>query len=219
MIHVVLHFVCGFTALRRRALRPQLKVDQATDMRAVRCSFRLLVGALPMVSALQAQHRPVSLAAGAGLLFADHGASTILRSKGIAAYLRVDLPHVPLLLDASIVTVLRNNDIVFGPCPPAPAACSSTFVGPTTALTVSPSIQATERVPGAAWLFRFGPSVSWLPDRAPGSDPLAPGLRVGISVRHGHGVSGLLMSVDYFRLFRAGTPPTWFIPVTIGWQF
>ena len=188
-------------------------------MRAVLCTFRLLVGALPVVRALQAQDRPVSLAVGAGLLFADHGASTILRSKGIAAYLHLNLRGVPLLLDASMLTVLRNNDIVFGPCPPSPGACGSTFVGPTTAVTLSPAIQATRSVPGAAWLFRFGPSVSWLPDREPGSDPLAPGLRAGISVRNGHRQSGLLISVDYFRLFRARTPPTWFIPVTIGWQF
>ena len=188
-------------------------------MRAARCTFRLLVGTLPMVGALQAQHRPVSLAAGAGLLFADHGAATILRSKGVTAYLRLSLRSVPLLLDASILTVLRNNDVLFGPCPPPPGACGSTFVGPTTALTLSPAIQATQRVPGAAWLFRVGPSVSWLPDRAQGSDPLAPGLRAGISIRNGHGQSGLLISVDYFRLYRAGTPPTWFIPVTIGWQF
>jgi len=159
-----------------------------------------------MVGALQAQDRPVSLAVGGGLLFADHGASTILRSKGITAYLRLSWRSIPLSLDASMQTVLRNNDILFGPCPPSPGACGSTFVGPTTAVTLSPAIQATRRVSGAAWLFRLGPSVSWLPDREPGSDPLAPGLRAGISVRNGHGQSGLLISVDYFRLFRGGAP-------------
>jgi len=28
-----------------------------------------------------------------------------------------------------------------------------------------------------------------------------------------------LISADYFRLFRAGSTPEWFLPVTIGWQF
>lgn len=146
------------------------------------------------------------------------GSSTIVRSRGITAYLRLGWRRVPVILDASVQSA-RNRDIVFGPCPPPPAACGSPFTGPTTALTLAPAIQATQRVPVATWLFRLGPSVSWLSDREPGSHPLAAGLRAGISVRNGRTQSGLLISADYFRLFRTGTPPQWFLPVTIGWQF
>jgi hypothetical protein len=188
-------------------------------MRARRQTVALLLGALALPAGLQAQERPVSVAAGAGLVFADHGSDDLLRSRGFSAYLRLSSRTLPLLLDASIQNVPRNRDIVFGPCPPAPAACGTTFIGPTTALTLAPAIQATQRVPVAAWLFRLGPSVSWFPDREPGSDALAAGLRAGISVRNGRAQSGLLISADYFRVFRAGSAPEWFLPVTMGWQF
>jgi len=181
-------------------------------------TFILLVGVLPMISALQAQGRPPRLAAGGGLVFADNGSSTILRDQGVSAYFRLSLRQLPLVLDVSIQRVPENTDIVSGPCPPPPAACGSGFLGPTTLLTLAPAVQATLRVPSAAWLFRLGPSASWLVDREPNSDPLAAGLRAGISVRNGRADSGLLISADYFRLFRR-TPPTWFLPLTIGWQF
>jgi len=186
-------------------------------MRAVH-TFALLLGIFLMVDALEAQSRPPSLAAGGGLLFADNGSSTILRDRGISAYFRLSWRHLPLVLDASIQRVPENTDIVSGPCLPPPAACGSGFLGPTTLLTLAPAVQATLRVPSAAWLFRLGPSASWLVDREPNSDPLAAGLRAGISVRNGRADSGLLISADYFRLFRR-TPPTWFLPLTIGWQF
>jgi len=181
-------------------------------------TFILLVGVLPMISALQAQGRPPRLAAGGGLVFADNGSSTILRDRGVSAYFRLSLRQLPLVLDVSIQRVPENTDIVSGPCPPPPAACGSGFLGPTTLLTLAPAVQATLRVPSAAWLFRLGPSASWLVNREPNSDPLAAGLRAGISVRNGRADSGLLISADYFRLFRR-TPPTWFLPLTIGWQF
>ncbi len=184
-------------------------------MRLVHHSFALLLVALATVGALQAQQRPVSLAAGGGLLFMGNASSTVLRSRGITGYIRLGWRRFPLILDASVQNVSVNR-VVYGPCPPSPAACGSS-TGPMTALTLAPAIQATQRVPVAAWLFRFGPSVTWLANRAPGSDPLAAGLRAGISVRNGQR-SGLLISADYFRLFRAG-PPAWFFPITIGWQF
>ena len=185
-------------------------------MRLVHRTFALLLASIPLAGALQAQQRPVSLAAGGGLLFADQGSST-LRSRGVAAYLRLSWRRFPLILDASLQNVSRRADFVFAPCPSPPAACGSAFFGPTTALTLSPAIQATQRVPVAAWLFRLGPSVSWLADRAEGSHPLAAGVRAGVSVRNGQ-QSGLLISADYFRLFRT-EPPAWFFPITIGWQF
>jgi hypothetical protein len=194
---------------------------KVSDMRLVHYSFALLLCALSMVRALRAQERPVSLAAGGGLLFVDKSSSTIVGSRGITAFFRLSWRRFPLILDASVQNVPRNRDIIFGPCPPPSAgACgSSPFIGPITAFTLAPAIQATQRVPVAAWLFRLGPSVSWLSGREPGSHPLAAGIRAGISVRNGRAQSGLLISADYFRLFRAGTPPKWFLPVTIGWQF
>jgi len=190
-------------------------------MRLVRASFALLLCALSVIGALQAQERPVSLAAGGGLLFVDKSSSTIVGSRGVTGFLRLSWRSVPLVLDASVQNVPRNRDIIFGPCPPPSVGpCgSSPFTGPITAVTLAPAIQATQRVPVAAWLFRFGPSVSWISGREPGSQPLAAGLRAGISVRTGRAQSGLLISADYFRLFRTGTPPAWFLPVTIGWQF
>jgi hypothetical protein len=185
-------------------------------MRFLHYACVLLLGAWSMGGALYAQNRPVSLAAGGGLLFADDG-STMLHSRGITGFVRLSWRRFPLILDASVQNVPGNRGIVFGPCPPSPAACGSDFTGPTTALTLAPAIQATQRVPVAAWLFRLGPSVSWLADRAEGSHPLAAGVRAGVSVRNGQ-QSGLLISADYFRLFR-NEPPAWFFPITIGWQF
>jgi hypothetical protein len=186
-------------------------------MRLVHHSFTLLLGALSLVGALQAQQRPVSLAGGGGLLLVDKGSSTLLGSRGITAFVRLSWRRFPLVLDAAVQNVPRTTGIAWAPCPPSPAACGSPFSGPTTALTLAPAIQATQRVPVAAWLFRLGPSVSWLANREPGSPPLAAGLRAGVSVRNGQ-QSGLLISADYFRLFRTG-PPAWFFPLTVGWQF
>jgi len=189
-------------------------------MRLVHSTFALLY-ALSVAGALQGQERPLSLAVGGGLLFVDRSSSTIVGSRGVTAFFRISWRSVPLILDASVQNVPRNRDIIFGPCPPPSVGpCGpSPFIGPITAFTLAPAIQATQRVLVAAWLFRFGPSVSWLTGREPGSQPLAAGLRAGISVRNGRAQSGLLISADYFRLFRTGTPPTWFLPVTIGWQF
>ncbi len=198
---------------------PKASAGSQLNMRALRQSLALFLGALALAAGLQAQERPVHVAAGAGLLFAGHRSDDFLRTRGFSAYLRLSWRTLPLLLDASIQNVPRNRDIVFVACQPPPATCGSPFLGPTTAVTLAPAIQAMRRVPVAAWLFRLGPSVSWFSGRRPGSDPLAAGLRAGISVRNGRMQSGLLISADYFRVFRAGSPPDWFLPVTIGWQF
>ena len=198
---------------------PQAGAGSQLDMRARRQTLALLLGALALPAGLQAQERPLSVAAGAGLVFADHGSDDRLGSRGFSAYLLLSWRTFPLLLDASIHTMPQTTSPVFAPCLSPPAACGSAFYGPTTALILAPAIQATQRVPVAAWLFRLGPSVSWFPDREPGSDPLAAGFRVGIGVRNGRAQSGFLISADYFRLFRAGSAPEWLFPVTIGWQF
>jgi len=198
---------------------PQAGARSQLDMRALRPTLALFLGALALPAGLRAQERPVHVAAGAGLLFADQGSGDLLRSRGFSAYLRFSWGTFPLLLDASIQSVPQAPSPVFAPCPSPPAACRSAFYGPTTALILAPAIQLTQRVPVATWLFRFGPSMSWFPDREPGSDPVAAGLRAGISVRNGRAQSGLLIAADYFRVFRAGTSPRWLLPVTIGWQF
>ena len=198
---------------------PTAGAGSQVNMRVLRQSLALFLGALALPSGLQTQERPVHLAAGAGLLFADQGTGDLLRSRGFSAFLRFSWRTFPLLLDASIQSVPQAASPVFAPCPSPPAACGSAFYGPTTALILAPAIQATQRVPSATWLFRLGPSMSWFSGRRPGSDPLAAGLRAGISVRNGRMQSGLLISADYFRVFRAGSPPEWFLPVTIGWQF
>ena len=187
-------------------------------MRGAQCHLLVTLAMIP-ASPLAAQHRAPSLAIGAGVLFADDGNSAYLDSRGISAFVRLGWSSVPLVLEASVESVPQNNDILFAPCLPPPAVCAAPFVGPSTALTFAPALQTTARAPVASWLFRFGPSLSWLVDRQPASDPLAIGWRAGTSVRTGHTNSGFLLSLDYYHLFRKGMAPDWFLPITIGWQF
>ena len=177
----------------------------------------LVLGPVLAFGSLQAQQPPpLKFAMGGGLLFADAGQSTFLRSRGTDAFLRIGWRRLPLILDASIQHV-PASDILFGPCPLP--GCATTFTGPTTVLTLAPAIQGTVRVPPGSWLFHLGPSLHWLVDRQSGSDPIVPGLRAGVGFHVGQRQSGLLISGDYLRLFRGGTAPNWFLPVTIGWQF
>ena len=187
-------------------------------MRSVYCALALTLIALPARS-LGAQHRSPSVAIGGGILFADDGNGNYLNSNGFSAFLRFGWRTPPLALETWFESVPLNTDIVSGPCMPPPAPCPATFLGPSTALTLAPVLQPVLHGPTASWLFRLGPSVSWLADREPGSHPLALGWRGGTSIRAGHKDSGFLVSVDYHRLFRQGTAPEWFLPVTIGWEF
>ena len=166
-------------------------------------------------SFLQGQAPPTHPAAGAGLLVADRGPSTYLNRLGPTAFLRLAWPRRPLLLEISMQHV-GHGDIAVEPCLPP---CTSTPVASLTALTLAPAAQLTWRWPRAAWLFRFGPSFHWLLEHEVGSDAMAAGLRAGISARRGQTESGLLLSADYFRLFRSGSAPRRFVPVTLGWQF
>jgi len=177
-----------------------------------------MLAAIPP-SPLTAQHRAPSFAIGAGVLFADDGNSGYLDSRGISAFVRLGWSNVPLVLETSIESVPQNNEIVFAPCLPPPAVCSAPFLGPSTALTFAPALQTIARAPAASWLFRFGPSLSWLVDRQLASDPLAVGWRAGTGVRMGHTNAGFLVSLDYYHLFRKGVAPDWFLPITVGWQF
>ena len=187
-------------------------------MRPFNCSLALLLAALA-ASPLAGQRRTPSVAIGGGILFADDGDGAFLNSRGIAAFLRLGLPVPPLVLETSFARVPRNTDILVAPCLAPPAPCPAGFLGPSTALTLAPALQPALHAPSAAWLFRLGPSVSWLIDRESGSQPLAIGARAGVSIRSGQKDSGFLVSVDYYRLFRHGTAPEWFLPITVGWEF
>ena len=184
-------------------------------MRLLESSLALVLIASPRAHPLRAQSSASGIAAGVGILAAD--GRNALNGLGVAGYLRKSWTAHPLLLEVSIQYVPRNSDIVFGPCPPP--ACVSSFLGPSSVLTFAPAIQATERVPVAAWLFRIGPSLHWLPNRDPASDPLALGLHAGVGLRMGRTESGFLLSADYYRVFRGRIAPNWFLPLTLGWQF
>ena len=180
-------------------------------------SSQLFLGLLLAFGSLQAQQPPpLEFALGGGLLFADAGHSSYLRSRGTVAFLRISASRLPVILDASMQYV-PASEIIFS-CPPF-GPCGPNFAGPTTVLTLTPALQGTLRVPPGSWLFHLGPSVHWLLDRQSGSNAIAAGLRTGIGFHAGQRRSGLLISADYIRLFRGGTAPDWFLPITIGWQF
>jgi len=187
--------------------------------------LRCLVLLLPPIlgSALHAQAKPITATIGGGILFADNGEQDLLSSRGATGFVRLNWRSSPLMLEAAIQHVPRNDDIVFiAACPPAPASCTSAFVGPTTAITFAPALQLTKRDPGtpkAAALFRVGPSVSWQVRRQDGSEPLAVGVRAGVSVRLGEETGGVIISADAFRLFNAGSSPGWYLPITFGVEF
>jgi hypothetical protein len=181
--------------------------------------FHSVLALLLVASPLAGQRRSPSVAIGGGILFADNGDGSYLNRRGISAFLRLGWPLAPLVVETSFESVPRNTDILFAPCMPPPAPCAAVFLGPNTALTFAPALQLAQHAPAAAWLFRLGPSLSWLVDREPGSHPLAMGWRGGTSIRTGHKDSGFLLSVDYYHLFRHGTAPDWFLPITVGWEF
>ena len=193
-------------------------------MRLCRHVWMCVLVPLFCVSALQGQAAPLRVSVGGGLLFADHGKGGQLSSRGASGFLRLNRMGSPLLLETSIQSAPRSRYvIVFAPCPPPPEPCGDTpFLGPTTALTVAPAVQITERessTSGVALLYRLGPSVSWQVRREAGADPFAVGARAGVSVRLGHQTGGLLLSADLFRLFHTGSSPRWFLPLTVGGEF
>ncbi|HWZ29156.1 MAG TPA: hypothetical protein VNX15_11365 [Gemmatimonadales bacterium] len=157
----------------------------------------------------------MNVSIGAGLMATDHGPG----GAGISAYLRLGFARLPLLLDASVMNAPGGAPIATVVCPGGCRPGTSPYTGPTTALALAPAFQFTEGGPRASLLYRLGPSVSWLPDRAPGSTSVAGGYRVGVSLRLGERNTGLLISGDYYRLLRGETAPQWFLPITIGWQF
>ena len=176
-----------------------------------------IAGFLALAGPLEAQRsRPIDFAMGGGLLVADNGVSNTLASRGVTAFLRLGGAHfgAPVIFDVALQHVPRYNSIV---CPPGPVACGSS--DGTTALTLAPAVQGAAPVSPGTWLFAFGPSVHWLVERNLGSEALVFGLRGGLGFRVGPHASGLLVSADYFRLFRGGTAPQWFLPCTLGWQF
>jgi hypothetical protein len=179
---------------------------------------RLVLLLVLPISTLHAQAKPITATIGAGVLFADNGEQDLLSSRGATGFVRLNWRSSPLMLEASVQHVPRNDDIVFiAACPPAPASCTQAFIGPTTALTFAPALQFAERETrpsGVTVLVRVGPSLSWRVRRQDGSEPLAVGARAGMSVRLG--THGVLLSADIFRLFNAGSSPGWYLPITMG---
>jgi len=173
------------------------------------------LGATPLAAAGAQTPARVDVSVGAGLTATDHGPG----GAGISAYVRLGLARLPLLLDASLMNAPGGTPVATVECPGGCGPGSLPYAGPTTALALSPAFQFTQGGPKASLLYRLGPSVSWLPDREPGSAGVAAGYRVGVSLRLGERYTGLLISGDYYRLLRGGTAPRWFLPITVGWQF
>jgi len=180
----------------------------------------LVVGGV-VGAAGQEPGRGLVFSAGGGVALVDHS------SQGEGAFIRVASRNLPVVLDLSIQSTPGRAPVVYAfhgglPCTaPGCTPAAGPYAGPVTALMLAPSLQATEQhgTDGAV-LYRVGPALAWLPDRAPGDAAIEAGVRAGISVRLGFGTGGLLVSGDYVRLFRSGnTAPRWFLPITLGWQF
>lgn len=164
----------------------------------------------------QAPARAFVFSAGGGLALADHS------SQGEGAFIRVASGHLPVVMDLAIQTTPGRLPIVYiVPCTmPGCTGAPAQYTGPVTALTLAPSLQLTDAHQGGALLYRVGPAVSWLPDRAPSDAAFQAGVRGGVTLRLNFGTGGLLLAGDYVRMFRNGsTGPRWFLPITLGWQF
>ena len=184
------------------------------------CATVFIAGFLALASSLEAQRsRPIGFAIGGGLLVADNGVYNTLASRGPTAFLRLGGAHigVPVIFEIAIHHVPHNDVIVAAQCPSPPAACGSS--NNTTALTIAAAVQGAAHVSPGTWLFQFGPSAHWMVERNAGTDAVVLGLRGGLGFRVGPHATGLLLSADYFRLFRGGIAPQWFFPITLGWQF
>ena len=175
----------------------------------------LVASFLPGAS--QAQTRALAFSFGAGPAFNDHR-NTFLGTQGFSAFVRVTSLRGPFLLDVSYVNV-PAAPVVNAPCPSFATSCGSGFTGPVSALTLSPAVQTVETKSIAEMLYRIGPTVSWLPDRQPGTTAAALGARAGVSLvfKFGRGPQ-VVASADYFLMFRGGTAPQWFVPVAFGLQ-
>jgi hypothetical protein len=182
-------------------------------MRAHTCSVALLL-AIVGPPVLEAQSNHPRIAVGAGLLWADRGPQDYLSNHGTTAFIRIQAPRTPLLLEVSLQSVPLRGDLATD-CLSPTTSCAS--IGGSTALTLAPAAQLAWVWPRATWLLRAGPSGHWLVRRDAGSPPLAAGVRLGLSLRPRHG--RFLLSADYFRLAPAGDAPRWVLPVTLGWEF
>lgn len=175
----------------------------------------LATSTVPVAS--NAQGPALAVALGAGRAYTDHR-NTSLQDQGFSAFVRVTSMRAPFLLDVSYVHV-PQAPIVAYPCPSfAPSCGSNQFVGPVSALTLSPAAQMIEHNSWSAMTWRVGPTVSWLPDRQAGTSGAALGARAGASFLVKWGGPALVLSADYFRMFRGGQAPQWFVPITFGLQ-
>lgn len=177
-----------------------------------------------VVSVVLGAPRATAQAPTRGLTYSVGGGVTLATqsSQGGGAYFRLGSGRWPVVLDLSYSRVPGAPPVVFAPapCPPG-AVCAASFTpynGTVSAWTLAPSLQLTEGR-HTALLYRLGPALSFLSDRAPGAPAFVGGFKAGISLRLGVGTGGLLLSGDYVRLLRSGSDQQWFLPITLGWQF
>ena len=181
-------------------------------MRASRIRIALAAWTLLPHAHVMAQHMNVGIALGVGTTFTDPGGGT---TNGFAAYTRVTPnPTRTLSLAGDLWFVsIPHSQIVTGPC-----LAGSSCRGGNAALHVVPGLVARQGYEKVTLLYRFGPLASWFPQGPAGTSVVAAGLQVGLSLLTTRQQGGLLLSVDYQRLFRGGAPQ-WFVPLTLGWQF
>jgi len=182
-------------------------------------TFALLIAAPLMTTRVHAQ---AQVAVGGGIVVPDTRSSS-WPTQGADAFVRLQSRSSPFLLEGSVLGLPKEQvAFVEGPCAPPPGPCSggaAPFTGPVTVVTLSPGIRATESRSGASLSYWIGPSVSWLPDRAPGDASTSLGFRGGFTLRLGSaGAGGFLISADYLRLLGTSNGPRWFMPLTVGVQ-
>ncbi len=175
----------------------------------------LVFGVLQPVR-LDAQH----LALGAGMSFADRGANELLGGRGFTWYGRISWRSgrsFSLVNDFWVISI-PDVPIETPPCPGP--QCAPTFTSnQTTVLVLAPALVARQGYEKASLLYRLGPTASWFANRPTGTPALAGGVQAGLSILTTRRQNGMLLSIDYLRMFRGDAHPRWFVPITVGWQF
>ena len=148
----------------------------------------------------------------------DDGAG--LGGRGFASYLRMSWGRGRSFSLANDLWFISIPDVPFE-TPPCPGpACGPVVTNyQTTALVLAPALVARQGYEKSSLLYRLGPTASWFVDRIDGTPAVAGGVQAGFSVLTTRRQNGMLISIDYLRMFRGGAHPRWFVPITVGWQF
>jgi len=192
-------------------------------MRRSALAIVLTLGLVGAGRRAHAQGAAIHVAIGAGKSFADRGASDELSGSGLAIYGRISgrsARAFSAVADFWMISVPVNGDIVTGPCRPADPSCVGGSLGNqgTRALVLAPALVAREGYEKVSLLYRLGPTTTWFTSRSADSPPLALGLQAGLSILTTRGQRGVLVSIDYLRMFRGSARPRWFVPITVGLQ-